>query len=119
VEVRVTSYTAAAAVEDWRRHAEAQVEVRSWWTSRKPAARLWTCPGPVAERQELGLGDQESTLHCWTGTICQAAPLACSDWSEERDVRRSWLDWVECHGDDGKPGRTGSRPRCAVSRALT
>ncbi len=70
--------------------------------------------GPAAERPELGLGEPESeSTHRWTGTTCRAAPLACSDWSEERDVRRSQLDRVEGGGDNGKPGRTGSHPKLA------
>jgi hypothetical protein len=73
--------------------------------------------GPAAERTELRLREQEST-HRWTGTTCRAAPLACSDWSEERDVGRTRLDRVEGGGDDGKPGRTGRRPRCAVAGVL-
>ena len=39
----------------------------------------------AAERPELGLGEPEST-HRWTGTTCRAAPLACSNWSEERVI---------------------------------
>ena len=70
--------------------------------------------GPVAERPALGLGEPESA-HRWTGTAGRAAPLACSDWSEERDVRRSLLDRVEGGGDNGKPGRTGRHPRCDVT----
>jgi hypothetical protein len=62
--------------------------------------------GPAAERPVLGLGEPEST-HRWTGTTCRAAPLACSDWSEERDVGRSRLDRVE-------GGITGSRVGRAV-----
>jgi hypothetical protein len=48
--------------------------------------------GPAAERPALGLGEPESTHH-WTETTCRAAPLACSDWSKERDVGRShgWI----------------------------
>jgi hypothetical protein len=61
--------------------------------------------GPAAERPELGLGEQESA-HCWTGTTCRGAPLACFDYSEERDVGRSRLDRVEGGGDNGKPGWT-------------
>jgi hypothetical protein len=74
--------------------------------------------GPAAERPELGLREQES-LHRWTGTTCLAAPLACSDWSVEREVGWSRLDRVEDCGDNGKPGRTGRRPRCAVAGVLT
>ncbi len=59
--------------------------------------------------QELGLGEQKSV------TTCRAAPLACSYWSEERDVGRSQLDRVEGGGDNGKPGRTGRHPRLAVA----
>jgi hypothetical protein len=73
--------------------------------------------GPAAERPALGLGEPEST-HRWTGTTCQAAPLACSDWSEERDGGRSRLDRVEGGGDNGKPGRTGLHPRLAVTGVL-
>jgi hypothetical protein len=73
--------------------------------------------GPAAERPALGLGEPEST-HRWTGTTCRAAPLAFSDWSEERDARRSRWDRVEGGGDNGKPGRTGRHPRVAVTRIL-
>jgi hypothetical protein len=66
--------------------------------------------GPAAELPELGLGEPEST-HRWTGTTCRAAPLACSDWSKERDVGRSRLDPVEGGGENGKPGLTGCHPR--------
>jgi hypothetical protein len=60
------------------------------------------------------LGEPESTQR-WTGTTCRAAPLAFSDWSEERDVGRSRLDRVEGGGDNGKPGREGTHPRLAVT----
>ncbi len=73
--------------------------------------------GPVAELPELGLGEPEST-HRWTGLTCWAAPLACFDWSEGRDVGRYRLDWVEGGGDNGKPGRTGSHARCADKGVL-
>jgi hypothetical protein len=73
--------------------------------------------GPTAERPELGLGEPES-MHRWTGTTSWAGPLACSDWSEERDVGRSRLDRVEGGGDNEKPGRTGRQPRCAVAGVL-
>jgi hypothetical protein len=51
-------------------------------------------------------------------TTCRAAPLACSDWSEERDVGRSRLDRVDGGGDNWKPGRTGRRPSYAVAGVL-
>ena len=74
----------AALVEDWRRRAAAPVE------DREPAdiegARSQS-HGPAAERPAPGLGVPEST-HRWTGTTCRAAPLVCSDWSEERYVGR-------------------------------
>jgi hypothetical protein len=70
--------------------------------------------GQAAERPALGLGEQESTYR-WTVTTCRATPLACSDWSEERNVGRSRLDRVKGGGDNGKPGRTGSHPRLAVT----
>ncbi len=73
--------------------------------------------GPAAELPVLGLGEPEST-YSWTGTTCRAAPLACSDWSEERDVGRSLLDRVEGDGDNGKPGRAGRHPRIAVTGVL-
>ncbi len=73
--------------------------------------------GPAAERPELGLGEPESTPR-WTGTTCRAAPLACSDWSEERDVGRSLLDQVEGGGDNGKPGLACRHPRLAVTGVL-
>jgi hypothetical protein len=73
--------------------------------------------GPAAERPVLGLGEPEST-HRWTGTTCRAAPLACTDWSEERDVGRSRLDRVEGGGDNGKPRRAGRHPRIAVTGVL-
>ncbi len=66
--------------------------------------------GQAVERPELWLGEQEST-HYWTGTTGRVASLACSDWSEERDVGRSRLDRVEGCGDNCEPGRTGSRTR--------
>jgi hypothetical protein len=56
--------------------------------------------GPAAKRRRARV--------YWTGTTCRAAPLACSDWSEERDVRQSRLDRVEGGGDNGKPGRRGA-----------
>jgi hypothetical protein len=77
--------------------------------------------GPAVERPALGLGEPEPT-HRWTGTTCRAAPLACSDWSEqlseERDAGLSRLDRVEGGGDNRKPGRTGRHPRVAVTRIL-
>jgi hypothetical protein len=48
--------------------------------------RSWS-HGQAAEPPELGLGETEST-HCWTVTTCRAAPLACSDWSEEGGLGR-------------------------------
>jgi hypothetical protein len=103
----VTGYTVAALVEDWRRRAAAPVE------DREPA----DINGPAAERPALRLGEPES-VHHWTGTTCLAAPLACSDSSEERDVGRSRLDRVEGGGDNGKPGRASRHPRLAVTRVL-
>ncbi len=73
--------------------------------------------GPEAERPALRLGEPESE-HRWTGTTCRAAPLACSDWSEERDVRRSRLDRVEGGRDNGKPDRAGRHPKLAVTVVL-
>jgi hypothetical protein len=75
--------------------------------------------GPAAERRALGLREPEST-HRWTGTACRAAPLACSDWSEERDAGLSRLDRVDSEGggDNGNPGRTGRHLRVAVTRVL-
>jgi hypothetical protein len=73
--------------------------------------------GPAAELPELELRELEST-HRWTGTTCRNAPFACSDWSEERDVGRARLDRVEGGGDNGKPGRMGRQPRCAVTGVL-
>ncbi len=67
--------------------------------------------GPAAERPELGLGEP---THCRAGTPGRAAPLACSDWSKERDAGRSLLDRVEGGGDNGKPGRTGRHPSLGV-----
>jgi hypothetical protein len=64
--------------------------------------------GAAVERPELGLGEPES-MHRWTGTTCLAVTLACSDWSEERDVGQSWLDRVEGGGDNGKQGRKGNQ----------
>jgi hypothetical protein len=81
-----------------------------------PQPESWT-GGGAASLAELGLGEQEST-HRWTGTTCRAAPLACSDWSEERDVGRSRSYRVEGGGDNGKPGWTGRHPRCAVTGVL-
>jgi hypothetical protein len=127
----VTSYTSAASVED-REQAELQATQwrlrwrtgdvawgRQWRTgsrrtSREPAAGVMDRrrSGPA-----LGLGEPESA-HRWTGTTCRAAPLACSDWSEERGDGRSRLDRVEGGGDNGKPGRTGRHPRLAVTRVL-
>ena len=108
----------AALVEDWRRRAAAPVEDREPADIEGARSRSH---GPAAERPALGLGepgcDTEST-HRWTGTTCRAAPLACSDWSEERDVGRSRLDRVEGGGDNGKPGRTGRHPRLAVTGVL-
>jgi hypothetical protein len=100
-------------VEDWRRRAAAQAEDREPADIEGARSRSH---GPAAERPALGLGEPESA-HRWTGTTCRAAPLACSDWSEERDVGRSRLDRVEGGGDNGKPGRTG-RHRLAVTRVL-
>ncbi len=45
---------------------------------------------PAAKRTKLGLREPEST-HCWTGTPCRAASLACSHRSEEKDVGHSRL----------------------------
>ncbi len=104
----------AAPVEDWRRRAAAPVEDREPADIEGARSRSH---GPAAERPELGLGEPEST-HRWTGTTCRAAPLACPDWSEERDVGRSRLDRVEGGGDNGKPGRTGRHPRVAVTGVL-
>jgi hypothetical protein len=112
----VTGYIVAALVKDWRRRAAAPVEDRSRRTLREPAAGV---NGPAAERPALGLGEPEST-HRWTGTTCRAAPLACSDWSEERDAGRSRLDRVEGGGDNGKQDRAGRHPRLvAITRVLT
>jgi hypothetical protein len=110
--VGVTGYTVAAPMEDWRRRAAESVEDRSRRTSREPSAG-------VMDRRRSGQssGEPEST-HRWTGTTCRAAPLACSDCSEERDVGRSRLDRVEGGGDNGMPGRTGRHPRLAVTRVL-
>jgi hypothetical protein len=88
----VTGYTVAAPVEDWRHRAASPVEDREPADIEGARSRSH---GPAAERPELGLGKPESTHH-WTGTTCRAAPLACSDWSEERVVGRSRLDRVEC-----------------------
>ncbi len=71
----------------------------------------------MAERPAFRLGEPEST-HRRTGTTCRGAPLACSDWSKERDVGRSRLDRVEGGGDNGKPGQTGRHPRLAVTGVL-
>jgi hypothetical protein len=101
-------------VEDWRRRAPAPVEDLEP-ADIEGAHRL--SHGPAAELPALGLGEPESA-HRWTGTTCRAAPLACSDWSEERDVGRSRLDRVEGGGDNWKPGRAGSQPRLAVTGVL-
>ena len=87
----------AALVEDWRRRAAAPVEDREPGDIEGARSRSH---GPAAELPELGLGEPEST-QCWTGTTCWAAPLACSDWIEERDVERSRLDRVKGGGDKG------------------
>jgi hypothetical protein len=93
----VTSYTSAASVEDRSRRSYRLYRGGSCGgleTSRGGAgggqeqadiegARSRS-HGPEVERPELGLGEPESAHH-WTGTTCRAAPLACSDWSEERD----------------------------------
>jgi hypothetical protein len=79
-----TGYTVAALVEDWRRCAAVPVEDREPGDIEGAHSRSH---GPAAERPALGLGEPESAFR-WTGTTCRAAPLACSDWSEERDVGR-------------------------------
>jgi hypothetical protein len=109
----VTSYTAAAPVEDRGRREVAPVEDRSLRTMQDFEGACSRRHGPTAERQELRLGELGS-VHYWTGTTCRAASLACSYWSEKRDVRLSRLDRVEACGDNWKLGWTGSRPRCAV-----
>jgi hypothetical protein len=109
---RVTGYTVAALVEDWRRRAAALVEDQG--PADIEGARSWS-HGSAAERPALGLGEPES-VHRWTGTTCRAAPLACSDWSEERDVGRSRLDRVEGNSrHNGKQGRAIRHPRLAVT----
>ena len=99
----VTSCTVAASVQDRRHGAAASVEDKSLLSYRLHSggsgggletSRGGACGGPgsvdiegarsrshgpAAERPELGLGEPEST-HCWTGTTCRAAPIACSDW---------------------------------------
>ncbi len=114
----VTSYTVAAPVEesqeDWRRRPAVPVEDKS----RRTSSASSRSHGPAAERPELGLGEPES-MHSWTGTTCRGWPLACSDWSEERDARRSRLDQVEGCGDNWKPARTGRPSRCAIAGVLT
>ncbi len=126
----VTSYTSAASVEDrsrrsYRLHSggfSTRLEMSRGGAGGGPepadieGARSRS-HGPGAELPGLGLGEPES-MHRWTGTTCRAAPLACSDWSEERDVGRSRLDQVEGGGDNGKPGRTGRHPRSAVTGVL-
>ncbi len=74
----------AAPVRDWRRRAAASVEDREPADIEGASSRIH---GPAAERPALGLGEPESA-HRWTVSTCRAAPLACSDWSEERDVGR-------------------------------
>ncbi len=104
----------AALAEDWRRCVAAPVEDREPEDIEGARSRSH---GPAAELPALGLGEPESA-HRWTGTTCQAAPLACSDWSEERDVGRSRLDRVEGGGDNWKPGLAGHHPRLAVRVVL-
>jgi hypothetical protein len=82
------------------------------------------CAFALGERHQLQLeswtGDgaarARTRTSCVTGTTCRAASLACSDWSEERDVGRSGVDRVEGGGDYGELGR---QPRCAVAGVLT
>ncbi len=80
------------------------------------AARLEGAAGVMDQRRSR---QSPESMHCWTGTTCRASSPACSSWSEELDVGRSLLDWVEGGRDHGEPGWTGSRPRCTVAGVLT
>jgi hypothetical protein len=66
--------------------------------------------GPAAERPEcyteLGLREQEST-HCWTGTTCRAASLACSDRSGERPGASGGHGWAGSKAVETTGSRVG------------
>jgi hypothetical protein len=101
-------------VEDWRRHAAAPVEDRSRRTSRSPQLESWT-GGRAARARTLRAGVYAPLDWDNLSGLATRLPCVCSDWSEERDVGLSRLDWVEGGVDDGKPGQTGRHPRLAVT----
>jgi hypothetical protein len=92
-----TCYTSAASVGRWNYRLHSCCSGGGLETSRSGAGggpepadiegARGRSHGPAAERPVPELGEPEST-HRWTGTTCRAAPLTCSDWSEEREVGR-------------------------------
>jgi hypothetical protein len=84
---------------------------------REPAAA-------VMDQRQSGQSSDSESRSLRTAGLGQpagqlpAAPLACSYWSEERDVRLSRLDRVEGCGDNGKPGRTSENKKSEKGKIL-
>ncbi len=85
----VTSYTAAAPVEDWRRRAAAPVEDRSRRTSREPAARVmdwWrSCQSSDSDSESrslrtAGLGQPAGQHHLPAPTGVRRGTSDCHGW---------------------------------------
>jgi hypothetical protein len=109
--------TSCAAAAQWR---TGDVARRHRWRTRAGGHRgsqqqdSWTCGGAARTwTRRAGV----YALLDWDNLPGRAT--RCFDWSEERDVGRSRLDRVEGGGENGKPGRTGHQPRCAVAGVLT